>query len=202
MRIMKYLMISIMIIAASLTALAEVPGIGDAAPDFTLTDSKGNVRSLSDFQGKYVILEWINVECPFVKKHYDSKNMQKFQTKYTEQDVVWLSICSSAEGKQGYLDNETINSTLEKWNAAQTAYLRDEDGSTGKAYGAKTTPDIRIITPDGKIAYIGAIDDTPSTKVEDIPNSVNYLDKAMEALLNGNEVATKITKPYGCSVKY
>jgi peroxiredoxin len=198
----KLFLVGAAMIFSSILLQAEIPSINDEAPDFTLTDSKGITHSLSDFRGKYVVLEWINVECPFVKKHYEGKNMQMLQKKYTDEDVVWLSICSSADGKQGNLDNNTINSKLSAWGAFMTAYLIDESGSTGKAYGAKTTPDIRIITPEGKIAYIGAIDDTPSTKIEDIPNSINYLDKAMQALMNGNEVDPKITKPYGCSVKY
>ena len=202
MNIIKSFAIAIIILAGSIALNAKTPGIGDDAPDFTLKDSYGNEHSLSDFEGKYVVLEWINMECPFVKKHYGAKNMQKLQEKYTGQDVIWLSICSSAEGKQGYMDNDQINKILMKWDGKQTAYLRDESGKVGKSYGAKTTPDMRIITPEGKIAYIGAIDSVPSTDQDDIPDAVNYVDKAMQALMNGNEVDPKVTQPYGCSVKY
>lgn len=202
MNIIKSFATAIIILASAIALNAKTPGIGDVAPDFTLVDTYGNEHSLSDFEGKYVILEWINVGCPFVKKHYGAKNMQKLQEKYTNEGVIWLLICSSAEGKQGYMDNDQINKILMKWEGKQTAYLRDESGKVGKAYGARTTPDMRIITPDGKIAYIGAIDSVPSTDQDDIPDAINYVDKAMQALMNGNEVDPKVTQPYGCSVKY
>lgn len=172
------------------------------APKFTLTDSNGKEHSLVDFSGKYVVLEWINFDCPFVKKHYNSKNMQKLQKEFTDQDVVWLLICSSAEGKQGHFDNDEINKRLGEAGANATAYLVDEDGTVGKKYGAKTTPHMFIINPEGNLIYAGAIDDKPSTKVEDIDGAVNYVREALNSAFEGKEVEVKTSVAYGCSVKY
>lgn len=176
--------------------------IDSEAPKFTLTDSNGKEHSLVDFSGKYVVLEWINFDCPFVKKHYNSKNMQKLQKEFTDQDVVWLLICSSAEGKQGHFDNDEINKRLGEAGANATAYLVDEDGTVGKKYGAKTTPHMFIINPEGNLIYAGAIDDKPSTKVEDIDGAVNYVREALNSAFGGKEVEVKTSAAYGCSVKY
>ncbi len=187
--------------AASLFA-ADKAKIDEPAPDFTLKDSNGKEHSLSDFQGKYVVLEWINFGCPFVKKHYNSNNMQSLQKKYTDQDVVWLSICSSAEGKQGYFESDELNGKLKEKGAAMTAYLIDESGEVGHMYNAKTTPHMYIVNPEGILVYAGGIDDKPSTDTDDIEGAVNYVSTALDALLAGETVEHKVTKPYGCSVKY
>ena len=176
--------------------------VGKEAPDFTLTDSKGNTHSLSDFEGKVVVLEWINFGCPFVKKHYDSDNMQKLQEKYTEKDVVWLAVCSSAPGRQGHMSSGKINEHAEEHDAGWTAYLIDENGAVGKKYGAKTTPHMYIVDTDGTLVYAGGIDDKPSTDKSDIPESTNYVDEALSEILSDDEVSKSVTKPYGCSVKY
>jgi glutathione peroxidase-family protein len=176
--------------------------VSEPAPDFTLTSTAGETHSLSDFSGKYVILEWINFDCPFVKKHYRSGNMQEIQRKYREEGAVWLTICSSAPGKQGYFEGQALDDRIEKENWMGDAYLLDSDGKVGKMYAAKTTPHMYIIDPDGVLLYAGAIDDTPSTKQEDIPESTNYVVEAMTASMAGEEVDPSYTKAYGCSVKY
>lgn len=183
-------------------ANAQDARIDRNAPSFSLKDSQGKTHSLSDYKGKYVVLEWINFDCPFVKKHYESGNMQKLQKEYTAKGVIWLSICSSAEGKQGHFSDEEINSRSQKLGAAPTAYLKDESGDVGRSYGAKTTPHMYVITPDGILAYMGAIDDKPTANVEDINGAVNYVADALNNLMNGKVVQTKSTKSYGCSVKY
>lgn len=180
--------------------LAAEPG--SEAPAFTLKSTEGKEVSLADYKGKLVVLEWINYDCPFVKKHYGSGNMPALQEKYTGEDVVWLSINSSAEGKQGYLPASELGSRSEKEGNKATAVLLDTDGSVGKAYDASTTPHMFVIGKDGKIAYAGGIDDKPTTKAEDIAGSNNYVAAALDALIAGDEVATAKAKPYGCSVKY
>lgn len=196
--------ISLLFISSFMMTLlfAQEAKIGTKAPDFRLTDSHGNEHSLSDFAGKIVVLEWINYDCPFVKKHYDSKNMQTLQEKYTQQGVVWLAVCSSAEGKQGYFSNDEINKRSDDHNAKFTAYLIDEDGKVGKMYGAKTTPHMFIINSEGSLVYAGGIDDIKSTDVKDIEKAKNYVAAALDELLEGKEVTTKTSEPYGCSVKY
>jgi peroxiredoxin len=176
--------------------------VGQAAPAFTLTDTNGKTHSLSDYKGKYVVLEWVNFDCPFVGKHYGSGNMQKLQKAYTAKDVIWLSINSSAPGKQGNFPAAKINALLKEKNAAPSAYLLDPDGNVGRAYGAKTTPHMYVIDPAGTLLYAGGIDDKPSTDVADIPTARNYLSAALDEALAGNPVSVKSSQPYGCSVKY
>jgi peroxiredoxin len=201
MKIRKYFAAALLLILTSFT-FAQEAQIDEPAPNFTLTDSKGETHSLSDFEGKYVVLEWINFDCPFVEKHYNSSNMQNLQKKYTEKDIVWLAICSSAPGKQGHFDSEEINERIEDLGGAMTAYLIDEDGIVGKAYGAKTTPHMYIVNPDGNLIYAGGIDNIPSADEDDIPEATNYVSVALDAAMSGKEVVTKTSKPYGCSVKY
>lgn len=181
---------------------AQTAKLNEAAPDFTLKDSYGNEHSLSDFKDKVVVLEWINFDCPFVKKHYNSHNMQMLQEKYTEKGIVWLAICSSAKGKQGNFTTEEINERTKKNNAKFTAYLIDDDGKAGKMYGAKTTPHMYIIDKKGKLVYAGAIDDKPSTDIDDIKTAKNYVSLGLDELLKDNEVSVQSSTPYGCSVKY
>lgn len=175
---------------------------GSAAPDFTLTDVNGTSHSLSSFKGKFVVLEWVNLECPFVKKHYSGGNMQGLQKKYTEEGVIWLSINSSAAGKQGNFSPEKWKQELASNKSAATATLLDADGKTGKLYNAQTTPHMYIIDPQGNLIYQGAIDDKPSTEASDIPNSKNYVSAALDEALAGKPVTDSTTKAYGCSVKY
>lgn len=172
------------------------------APAFSLKNDQGKVVSLSQFKGKYVVLEWTNHDCPFVKKHYGSGNMQSLQKKYTDKGVVWLSIVSSAPGKQGSVTAKESQALSAKRNASPTHVLLDATGEIGQLYHAKTTPHMFIIDPKGMVVYQGAIDSIPSASPQDISKAVNYIDKAFEALFAKKPVTTAITKPYGCSVKY
>jgi peroxiredoxin len=182
-------------------ALQE-PAVGSPAPAFTLTDSRGKQHNLADFKGKYVVLEWVNFGCPFVKKHYGSGNMQATQKKAVDKGVVWLSVCSSAEGKQGHMDADDWNEEIADRKLASTAVLLDESGSVGKTYGAKTTPHMYVINPDGVLVYKGAIDDKPSTNKDDIPGARNHVLAALDESMAGKPVSMASTTPYGCSVKY
>jgi peroxiredoxin len=176
--------------------------VGQAAPEFALTDMTGSSRALSEFKGKFVVLEWVNPECPFVRKHYDSGNMQQLQQTYTQRDVVWLSINSSAEGKQGHLVPATARAFVEERQAHPTTLLLDPDGTVGRLYGAKTTPHMFVINPDGILIYAGAIDDIPSPDPADIPQAVNYVATALNEAMHGELVTVSHTRPYGCTVKY
>ncbi len=198
----KIMLIVIVALFAAFNINAQSASIGKKAPDFELKDSMGKSYKLSDFKGKFVVLEWINYGCPFVVKHYDSGNMQKLQKKYTEKDIIWLAVCSSAPGKQGNHEPDELNEKSEEYGAEFTAYLIDEDGKTGKMYGAKTTPHMYIVDKEGNLVYAGGIDDKPSTDQDDIENAQNYVAAALDQLLAGKEVEVKSTRPYGCSVKY
>lgn len=175
---------------------------GQPAPLFALEDAAGKDHSLADFKGKFVVLEWVNFGCPFVRKHYGSGNMQSLQAAYTEKGVVWLSICSSASGKQGHFEGEALKEQLAEEKIKASFYLLDPDGQVGQAYGAKTTPHMYVIDPAGKLIYAGGIDDIPSADVEDIPKAKNYVRLALDAALAGQPVETATSQPYGCSVKY
>ncbi|MCX7880759.1 MAG: thioredoxin family protein [Ignavibacteria bacterium] len=183
-------------------AYSQEAKIDKDAPDFKLQDINGMEVILSDYFGKVIVLEWINFDCPFVKKHYESGNLPKLQAEYKDKGVVWFAICSSAPGKEGNLPKGEIRKRLSQYNSKILFYLIDEDGKVGKMYGAKTTPHIFIIDKNGKLVYSGAVDDKPSTKVEDIEKSKNYVREVVDALLAGKVPTIKTTKPYGCSVKY
>lgn len=175
---------------------------GQPAPEFTLADSNGQTHALSQYQGKYVVLEWFNAECPFVRKHYDSQNMQGLQKEYTDKGVVWLSINSSAPGKQGHATAEQANEIVAAESAHPSAVLLDPDGAAGRLYGAKTTPHIFIVDPQGVLIYQGAIDDKASADPSDIVTSTNYVRQTLDAAMAGQPVKVSSTKSYGCSVKY
>ncbi len=176
--------------------------VGKPAPTFMLKDTKGKTHSLADYKGKTVVLEWLNFDCPFVKKHYSSGNMAKLQEAETAKGTVWLSVVSSAKGKQGYFEPKEMDARREKENGKQTAILYDTDGKVGKAYGAKTTPHMYVIDKNGMLAYRGGIDDKATTEVEDVATAKNYVTAATEDLRAGRKIATNDTKPYGCGVKY
>ncbi|HEY9868922.1 MAG TPA: thioredoxin family protein [Candidatus Obscuribacterales bacterium] len=175
---------------------------GSPAPQFSLADTHGKRHALSDYRGKFVVLEWINFDCPFVRKHYDTGNMQSLQKKYTGKGAIWLSVNSSAPGKQGHYPPERVNELLKEKGAAPVAYLIDSDGQVGTAYGAKTTPHMFIIDPKGILIYAGAVDDKPTTDKEDIKGATNYVQSALDEALSGKPVSVASTKSYGCSVKY
>lgn len=189
------------LLIATGTAFAA-PQVGQPAPEFILTDSNGQSHSLSEFKGKFVVLEWFNHGCPFVVKHYGSGNMQKLQKEYTGKDVVWLSIVSSAPGKQGHMTAEEANKAKTEKGSASTAVLLDEDGTVGKLFDAKVTPELRVINPEGNLIYAGAIDDKKSTDPADIAGAKNYVKQALDEAPAGNPVSEPTTTAYGCSVKY
>lgn len=191
--------VSAVVLAAKAPAAAE---IGKTAPAFTLTDTTGKTRSLSDYSGKYVVLEWTNRDCPFVQKHYNSGNMQKTQKWATDKGVIWLSIVSSAEGKQGFMAGDDANKFMKEKGFHNTAMLLDSDGKVGKAYGARTTPHMFVIDPKGNLIYMGGIDDKATPNPEDIKTAKNYVIAALEESMAGKEVSVPTSRPYGCSVKY
>ena len=184
------------------TPVAESPAAGAAAPDISVTDSNGKTHTVSQYRGKTVVLEWFNPGCPFVVKHYGSGNMQKLQEEFTGKGVVWLTINSSAPFRQGHLTPEEANAKITEWKMKPTALLLDPDGKAGQTYGAKNTPHMFVINPDGKVIYQGAIDSKPSSKPEDIAGSTNYVKVALDESMAGKTVTTASTRPYGCSVKY
>ncbi len=175
---------------------------GEPAPDFKLKGASGKELSLSSFKGKIVVLEWTNHGCPFVKKHYDSGNMQSLQKKYTGQNVIWLSIISSAEGKQGYVDQKAALEEKTSKKSSATDVLLDPDGAVGKLYGAMTTPHMFVVDKDGKLAYQGAIDSTPDTSVDSVASAKNYVVAALTDIMAGKKVTQPATQSYGCGVKY
>jgi peroxiredoxin len=187
-------------LALTVSALAVVPG--SAAPDFKGTDSNGIQQTLSQYKGKYVVLEWANRGCPFEQKHYLSGNMESLQKKWTDKGVVWLSIISSAPGQQGYVSPAEENDYLKKMKASPTAAILDPKGTIGRLYGAKTTPHMFVIDPTGKLIYQGAIDDKPSPDPATLKGARNYLEEALTSAMAGKPVPTTSTRSYGCSVKY
>jgi peroxiredoxin len=176
--------------------------VGKAAPNFSLPDTNGKTQSLADLKGKYVVLEWYQPDCPFVKKHYRSGNMQALQKEYAAKGVTWLSIDSSAPGEEGNYPADKLNEIAKQDNAARAALLLDPAGEVGRLYGAKTTPDMFIIDPKGILVYKGAIDNKRSTDLADVKTATNYVKGALDAVMAGKTVSTSATQPYGCSVKY
>jgi peroxiredoxin len=202
--IMKKSVLTAVLSSLAISALMALdsPPVGSAAPDFSAADSKGKTQSLAEYKGKYVVLEWFNPECPFVKKHYGSGNMQKLQEEYTGKGVVWLSIDSSAPGTEGNVSAEQGEKIESGWKSRATALVLDPDGKVGRAYGAKNTPHMFVINPEGKVVYEGAIDSKRTPNPADIPSSTNYVKQALDEALAGKAVTKADTQPYGCSVKY
>ncbi|CUS49330.1 MAG: Peroxiredoxin [Idiomarinaceae bacterium HL-53] len=203
-RVAKKVTIAMLTGAALLVSYASsaTPEIGAPAPAFTAVDSYGNEHRLEDFAGKRVVLEWTNHDCPFVRKHYDSGNMQSLQSEMTEDGVVWLSIISSAPGTQGHVSPEQANELTESRAAAPTAVLLDESGTVGRAYDARVTPHMYVIDEAGVLQYAGGIDSIPTAKVEDVSRAEPYFANAALAVIAGEAVERPITRPYGCTVKY
>lgn len=176
--------------------------VGQPAPSFEVKSANGKMINLKELRGKIVVLEWLNHGCPFIKKHYNSGNMQNLQKKYTNKDVIWLSVISSAKGKQGYSDADKAKEDRKKHGSFATHILLDTDGKVGTKFGALTTPHMFILDKEGQIAYQGAIDSVASANADDIANATNYVADALDALLQQNPIVKAKTRPYGCSVKY
>lgn len=202
---MKKRLTSSLMVAASLglaTIAQAAAVVGSAAPGFSLKDQNEKLHSLADYAGKIVVLEWVNHGCPYVKKHYNSKNMPALQERFTGEGVVWLSICSSAPGEQGHAKPAEWKELMKSKGMKSSAVLIDETGTVGRLYGAKTTPHMYVIDGKGTLVYNGAIDSIPSSSVADIEKATNYVVEAIAAIKAGKPVETSTTRPYGCSVKY
>ena len=202
MKKMTFLRITLALAMLLALSTAWAARVGEPAPDFTATDTNGQTHKLSEYAGKYVVLEWHNHGCPYTAKHYDSGNMQRLQREWTARGVIWLTVISSAPGKQGYVTAADENAYLKQINAAPTAVLLDPSGSLGHLYDAKTTPHMFIISPQGTLIYNGAIDDRPTTDHADINGAKDYVSLALDEALAGKPVSDPTTRPYGCSVKY
>lgn len=199
---MKAKLILIIFFAMNIFSLAKV---GETAPNFSLINQDNKKISLEEFRGKKVVLEWTNHECPFVKRHYKTGNMQKLQKELVDNDVIWLSIVSSAKGKQGYIDQDQAKQLTLTRDASPNHVLLDEDGSVGKKFVAKTTPHMYVIDEDGILKYQGAIDNLGTMGAlfsTDLSQGVNFVREAIQSLNAGLEIESSSTRPYGCSIKY
>ncbi|WP_225782576.1 thioredoxin family protein [Xenophilus sp. Marseille-Q4582] len=189
--------------ASLLMAQAQAaPAVGQKAPDFVAVDTSGQRHQLSDFAGKYVVLEWTNPGCPFVRKHYGSGNLPATQKAATDRGVVWLAINSTERAASDYLPPDRLAAWMKEQKAAPTAVLMDEDGVLGQAYGARTTPHLFIIDPQGTLVYAGGIDSIASARVDDIQHATNYVNQALGEALGGKPISAASTKAYGCTIKY
>ena len=198
-----FILTAAMLVAApAFAADLKSPHVDHAAPAFSAPAANGETISLDEFKGKLVVLEWTNDGCPFVRKHYGSGNMQATQATANELGVVWITVMSSAPGKQGHADATRANGLVAEWKSGADYVLLDEKGDVGRAYGAKTTPQMALIDADGVLRYAGAIDDKPTANPASVDGATNYLLAALESVKAGEDVAVKETKPYGCSVKY
>lgn len=194
-----FLALSAWAVAASVQA---APAVGQPAPDFTLKDASGKSVKLSDYRGKHVVLEWTNPGCPYVRKHYNSGNMPATQKEAVEKGVVWLSINSTEKSAYDYMEPAKLVAWQQERKAQPTAVLMDEEGSAGMAYGARTTPHMYIVDPQGRLVYAGGIDSIPSSNPEDIKKAVNYVRQGLNEALAGKPISQAATRPYGCSIKY
>jgi peroxiredoxin len=198
-RIVQFVLTSL---AGLLVTSAWAVQPGTPAPDFSAQDTHGQTHTLSQDRGKYVVLEWHNHQCPYTQKHYSSGNMQRLQREWTSRGVVWFTVISSAPGQQGYMTADEENAFLQKVAASPTAVLLDPSGQLGHLYGAKTTPHMFVISPEGVLVFDGGIDDKPTTDAGDISTAHNYVSAALEEAMAGKPVSTPAAPPYGCSVKY
>ncbi|MEM7018933.1 MAG: thioredoxin family protein [Pseudomonadota bacterium] len=184
------------------SAANSAVSVGAPAPDFSGMDSNGKTHKLSDYQGKTVVLEWTNHDCPYVVKHYSSGNMQSTQKDLTEKDVVWLTVISSSPGTQGHVSAEKANELTTSRGAVPSAVILDESGDIGRLYGAKTTPHMYIVDEAGQLVYMGGMDDKPSPSKSSLEGATNYVRVAMTEMAEGKPITSAVTRPYGCSVKY
>ncbi len=200
---MKHVILGLLTIWALSPVLAFAQAEpGKPAPDFSVTDATGKTHKLADYKGQWIVLEWFNKDCPYVKKHYGSQNMQKLQANYTGKGVKWLTVISSKKGKQGYLEAKEAMDLIKKDGIKASAMLLDTESVMGKAYDAKVTPHMYIINPQGQIVYNGAIDDNDSSNPKVIAKSKNYVSTALDAAMAGRAVEVASSRAYGCSVKY
>ena len=190
------------LIPLAMPAITLAAKVGDPAPAFSAKDTYGRTYRLSDLRDRWVVLEWHNQGCPYVRKHYDSGNMQRLQKTWTEKGVIWLTVISSAPGMQGHVTAEEANSYVKASKASPTAVLLDPSGELGHLYEALTTPHMYVINPRGVLIYNGAIDNAPSTELSDVADAVNYVSAALAEAMAGKPVAIPTSRPYGCSVKY
>src|SRR5687768_16054514 len=210
---MKGMLTSLLTLALLVAGCAETQGggggspnpavaIGKAAPEFTAVDTYGKAHSLSQYRGKWVVLEWVNYDCPYVRKHYDNNVMQALQKKYADKGVVWIAIVSSAPGNQGHYPNDEQNALTKKKGAAPHAMLIDESGTVGRMYDARTTPHMFVIDPQGTLVYLGGIDDKPTSRAADLKGARTHVDIALQEAMAGKPFSVATSQPYGCSVKY
>ena len=197
---LRYLTMSLLALVSSAAFAAAGPG--QSAPDFTLSDTSGKAVKLSDYKGKWVVLEWVNPGCPFVQRHYNSKNMQGLQKEYGGKEVVWLSVNSTNPSASDYMKPAELGGWMKTQGGAPRATLMDEKGEAGRAYGARTTPQMFVINPDGKLLYNGAIDDKRFASLEETKTAKNYVRAALTEGMAGKPVTVATSTPYGCSVKY
>ncbi len=197
---------SILAVAAAgilAAALAHASAsVGQPAPEFKVKDTAGKEQSLAAYKGKFVVLEWVNPDCPFVRKHYDTSNMQSTQTAATAKGAVWLTVSSTATDAGDYRKPADLSAWLEEQGAKPTATLMDEDGKVGHAYGARTTPHMYVIDPQGKLVYAGAIDSKATARKDDVKSATNYVSAALDEAMAGKPVTKATSEPYGCSIKY
>jgi peroxiredoxin len=191
-----------LVVALLFACSAYAQKVGEPAPEFQATDSHGQMHKLSEYRGKFVVLEWHNNGCPYTRKHYESGNMERLQKEWTARGVVWFTVISSAPGEQGYVTAQQENDYLTQMNASPTAALLDPQGEVGRLYAAKTTPHMFVINPAGLLIYDGAIDNRPTTDQADIASAKNYVSQALEEAMAGKPVSVPTSRPYGCSVKY
>jgi peroxiredoxin len=189
-------------VVAPRCSAANVATVGSPAPTFSLASSTAPTISLADQRGKVVVLEWSNHDCPYVRKHYDTGNMQTLQKEAASQGIVWLTVISSAPGTQGYVSAGQANELTKTRKASPTAVLFDPTGTVGKAYGATNTPHMYVVTKDGVLVYAGAIDDKPTTRRQDVEGAQNYVRPVLAAVVAGQPVKVPVTRAYGCTIKY
>jgi len=198
----QFFQMTLIILALYACGSGAAPRVGEPAPDFEGVDTRGEVHRLADYRGKIVVLEWTNHDCPFVRKHYGAGNMQDQQREAAAQGVVWLSVISSAPGKQGHVSPQEADELTRKRDAHPDAVILDPEGKIGRSYAAKTTPHMFIIDAAGTLVYMGGIDSISSANPDDIPRATQYVRVALQEMAAGKPVSSAVTKPYGCSVKY
>lgn len=202
MNLLRLATVTAFAVATFAPHVLAAPAIGAHAPDFSLTDSQGKTQTLSQYKGKTVVLEWNNPGCPFVQKHYSSRNIPKQQADATKDGVAWLTINSGAAGKQGHFDDTGAQAFIAQYHASPSAYLFDADGKVGHLYDAKTTPHMYMIDGAGTLRYMGGIDSIASTDKEDLAKATQYVPQALAEVKAGKPVSVATSEPHGCGVKY